>query len=736
VSLAKGLGANVSRKTLLTTDVPWTQIEVTSDDWDAVAPKILGTLFAQAQLIRAFEEFALQAGSEGLINGPVHSSVGQEGAAAAAVLSLQSGDTINGSHRAHHQFLAKGLSYICPEGIEPREDLPQAVREFVLRTFAEIAGLERGFGHGRGGSMHLRWPEAGATGTNAIVGGGVPLAAGSALAHKLAHSGNVAVTFFGDGAMNIGSTLETMNLAAAWKLPLVFFVENNQYAVSTSVAESTGEPRLAARGQGFGIPSWKTDGMDAVAVLLATQEAVEHARAGLGPAIVEVDVYRYFHQNGPLPGSAYRYRSKSEEDEWRERDPVAALAGHLVRRGLLTQEQTELFAKQTQELMAWVGDTVFQPVAGGKAGQREVREDEWPSTEFVNEQIRSDLAEFATARFSESEAPDGEVEEVRFIDAVARVMGRRMELDPTIVVMGEDVHHLNGGTNGATRGLAERFPERLLGTPICENAFTGMAGGLAIDGRFRPVVEFMYADFMWVAADQLFNQIGKARHMFGLNDPVPLVLRTKCALGTGYGSQHSIEPTGAFMMSPGWRIVAPSNPSDYIGLMNSALTCNDPVVVIEHAELYTQSGLIPIGDLDYCLPVGKAAVRRSGIDVTVLTWLAMTNHVLAVAEGLEGVDTEVIDMRWLDRASVDWETIGTSIRKTNRVLIAEQGALGTSYGGWLSDEIQRRFFDHLDQPVQRITGGEASPTVSRVLEQAAIPQDDEIARRLVEIANS
>jgi len=726
----------VSRKTLLTTDVPWTQIEATLEDWDAAEPRALETLFAQAQLIRAFEEFALQAGAEGLINGPVHSSVGQEGAAAAAVLSLQVGDTINGSHRAHHQFLAKGLSYICPDGIDPREAPSQAVREFVLRTFAEIAGLERGFGHGRGGSMHLRWPEAGAMGTNAIVGGGVPLAAGSALAHKLAHSGNVAVTFFGDGAMNIGSTLETMNLAAAWKLPLVFFVENNQYAVSTSVAESTGEPRLAARGQGFGIPSWKTDGMDAVAVLLAMREAVEHSRAGLGPAIVEVDVYRYFHQNGPLPGSAYRYRSKSEEDEWRARDPLAALAGHLVRRGVLSEEQTELFAKQAQELMAWVGDTVFQPVAGGKAGQREVREDEWPSTEFVNEQIRSDLAEFATVRFSEREAHDGELEEVRFIDAVARVMGRRMELDPTIVVMGEDVHHLNGGTNGATRGLAERYPERLLGTPICENAFTGMAGGLAIDGRFRPVVEFMYADFMWVAADQLFNQIGKARHMFGLNDPVPLVLRTKCALGTGYGSQHSIEPTGAFMMSPGWRIVAPSNPFDYIGLMNSALTCNDPVVVIEHAELYTQSGLIPIGDLDYCLPVGKAAVRRSGDDVTVLTWLAMTNRVLAVAERLEGVDADVIDMRWLDRASVDWETIGASIRKTNRVVIAEQGALGTSYGGWLSDEIQRRFFDHLDQPVQRITGGEASPTVSRVLEQAAIPQDDEIARRLVEIANS
>jgi 2-oxoisovalerate dehydrogenase E1 component len=245
----------------------------------------------------------------------------------------------------------------------------------------------------------------------------------------------------------------------------------------------------------------------------------------------------------------------------------------------------------------------------------------------------------------------------------------------------------------------------------------------------------MYADFMWVAADQLFNQIGKARHMFGGDDPVPFVLRSKVAMGTGYGSQHSMDPAGVFATAPGWRIVAPSTPYDYVGLMNSALRCEDPVVVLEHVDLYASSGPGPGEDWDYCLPVGKAAVRRTGSDVTVLSYLAMTGFALAAVEET-GVDAEVIDLRWLDRASIDWDTIGESIRKTNRVLIAEQGPRGTSYGGWLADEIQRRYFDWLDHPVERVTGGEASPSISKVLERAAIAQAAEVAEALTRIAQA
>jgi 2-oxoisovalerate dehydrogenase E1 component len=327
------------------------------------------------------------------------------------------------------------------------------------------------------------------------------------------------------------------------------------------------------------------------------------------------------------------------------------------------------------------------------------------------------------------------VQETKFIDAVAAVMARRMETDPGVVVMGEDVHRLNGGTNGATRGLPDRFPGRVLGTPISENAFAGLAGGVALDGRFTPVVEFMYADFMWVAADQLFNQIGKARHMYGGGSGVPLVLRSKVAMGTGYGSQHSMDPAGVFATAPGWRIVAPSTPYDYVGLMNSALRCQDPVVVLEHVDLYGSSGPGPIDDLDYCLPVGKAAVRREGTDVTILSYLGMVPFVLEAVEEFAKVDAEVIDLRWLDRASLDWDTIEASLGKTNQILIAEQGAVGTSYGAWLADEIHRRFFDLLDAPVHRVTGAEASPSISRVLERAAIAQRDEVIAALAEIAS-
>ena len=716
--------------------VPWVEVTVTESDWNAADPQLLTSAFAQLSLIRAFEEFVLGLAADGLIHGPAHSSIGQEGGAVGSVLALRPSDTVNGSHRGHHQFLAKALAHVAPRGIDPVRPYSEQVRALMLRSLAEVCGLERGFSHGRGGSMHLQWKEAGAIGTNAIVGGGVPQAAGSAWAHQHAGNGAVAVTYFGDGAINIGSTLESLNLAAAWKLPLCFFIENNRYAVSTRVDEATGEPRLSARGPGSGIASWKVDGMDPLAVHVAMSEAAAHMRAGMGPAVIEADVYRFFHQNGPFPGSAFKYRTREEEAQWRVRDPLTQIAGHLVRRGILTSPEVDSAREQAGQLMAEVGSVLLEPVPGGKLDERRIKAAEWPDPAFVDVGVRGDLTEFVGVTFADRADFHSAGEEMKFIDAVAGVMARRMSRDDRIVIMGEDIHRLNGGTNGATKGLKQAHPDRVLGTPISENAFTGLAGGIALDGRFLPVVEFMYADFMWVAADQLFNQIAKARHMYGGGNDVPIVLRSKVATGTGYGSQHSMDPAGIFATAPGWRIVAPSTPFDYIGLMNTALQCRDPVVVLEHVDLYPATGEVPAGEWDFCLPVGRAAVRRPGSEVTVLSYLAMTGYVLEAVSRVGTVDAEVIDLRWLDRGSVDWGTIGGSIRKTNRVLIAEQGALGTSYGGWLSDEIQRRFFDWLDHPVQRLTGGEASPTISKVLERAAIARTEEVADALIEIAKA
>ncbi|HQS08193.1 MAG TPA: thiamine pyrophosphate-dependent enzyme [Xanthobacteraceae bacterium] len=699
---------------------PWIELRTTEADWQQADPKLLGELLTQMNLIRAFEETVLELAGEGLVHGPAHSSVGQEGGAAGSIVGLRPGDQVNGSHRGHHQFLAKALAYIAP-GIDPKADFPDGTEPLLYQSLAEILGLEPGFGHGRGGSMHLRWGEAGAIGTNAIVGGGVPLAAGAAMAHKLAGTGDVAITYFGDGAVNIGAVLETMNLAAAWNLPLMFFIENNGYAVATTVAEATRDPRLSGRGPGFGIPSWRVDGMDPLAVHLATQEALAVMRSGQGPTVIEAEVYRYFHQNGPLPGSAFGYRSKEEEASWRARDPIDRTGRALVKQGALSQGDLDSLRERCKALMGEIAARLVEP----DGNRRRIRPALWPDVGFVDTGIRGDLSELKGKRAQEASTFTGATTERKFVDAIADVLHRRFETDEKLVIMGEDIHRLKGGTNGATRGLAAAFPGRVFGTPISEGAFAGLAGGLAMDGRYRPIIEFMYPDFMWVAADQVFNQIGKARHMFGADVDVPLVLRTKIAMGTGYGSQHSLDPAGVFATSPGWRIVAPSTPFDYVGLMNAALACNDPVLVIEHVDLYQTMGTIPAEDLDYIIPLGTARVVRAGNDLTILTYSAMVACSQEAVEQL-GVDAEIIDLRTLDRASLDWDTIGESIRKTNNVLIVEQGAVGTSYGSFLADEIQRRYMDWLDQPIQRVTGKEASPTISKVLERAAYAGTPEV----------
>lgn len=707
---------------------PWVRLESTDEDWDAASEELLGTMLSQLHLIRAFEEKVLDLAAKGLVHGPAHSSIGQEGGAVGSLVAARASDAVNGSHRGHHQFLAKALAYVSPD-IDPQADLKPDVVELLTDSLAEILGLRTGFSQGRGGSMHLQWFDAGALGTNAIVGGGVPLAVGNAWAQKLAKTDDVTITYFGDGAMNIGSTLESFNLAAAFDLPVCFFVENNQYAVATHVAEVSRETRLSARALGFAIPSWQVDGMDPLAVHLAQEQANEYMRAGRGPTMIEVEVYRYFHQNGPYPGSAFGYRSKEEEQQWRDRDPILRVEREMTKRGLLDEAGAQQVRDRAVAAMDAAAATFLEPVPDGKPGENRIKDSFWPNTEFVDVGILGDLSELDAMPAIEQADYEGELSEQRFVDVIAATIGRAMERDERVVVLGEDIHRLNGGTNGATKGLAKEFPERIIGTPISENAFVGAGGGMALDGRIRPIVELMYADFLWVAADQLFNQVGKVRHMFGGERPVPFVLRAKVAMGSGYGSQHSMDPAGIMATAPGWRVVAASNPYDYVGLMNAALTMDDPVCVIEHVDLYGTRGEAPVEDLDYQVPFGKAAVRREGQDVTVLTYLNMVGETMTALEEVE-IDAEVIDLRWLDRASIDWETISESVKKTGRVIIVEQGARPTSYGGWLADEIQRRLFDYLDQPIQRVTGKIASPSISKVLERAAIAKAPEVAEGL------
>lgn len=704
----------------------WLEFSATAKDWDVLGATELRKMLNHMHIIRAFEEEMLELDRQGLAHGPVHVSVGQEGAMVAAMSTLRSTDLVNGSHRGHHVFLGKCLNHVQPDGYDPVSDpIPNSIDNLVYRTMAEIMGLSPGYCEGRGGSMHLRWDEAGVIGTNAIVGGGVPLANGAAWSLQRDAEGGVAVTCFGDGSCHIGNVLESLNLAALYNLPICFLIENNHYAVSTTLAEEARETRMSSRGLAFGIPSFRVDGMDPVAVRMAAEHVVKLLREGKGPAVLELDVYRYYHHSGGLPGSAFGYRTKQEEQEARDRDAISRLENGLLEREWLDNSQLQSIKDNAIECVRKASALLTEEVGG----KRKIIDSLWPDVSFRDTGLRGDLSEFADVDFVEQDTYEGNIENVKFIDAMAKGMVRRFETDDRYFVMGEDVHKMRGGTNGATKGIPERWPDRCVPTPIAEHGFVGLTGGVAMVGKYRPIVELMYPDFGLVAADQLFNQIAKARHMFGGHNPVPLVLRTKIAIGSGYGSQHSMDPAGLFAMWPGWRIVAPSTPFDYIGLMNSALLCEDPVMVIEHVELYNTKGPGTDGDYDYFIPLGKAKVVQPGKAMTILTYLTMVDKAVRAAEQL-GIDAEVIDLRSLDRGSLDWETIGESVRKTNHVVMLEQGPLTTSYGAMLTDELQRRFFDYLDHPVQRIHGGEASPSVSKVLERAAYVGDEEIVAGL------
>lgn len=718
---------HMPKLTKLKSDTPWVQLEVEEQDWRREDPVLLARMLEQLLVIRRFEEKLIELAKEGLVHGPVHSSMGQEGGAVGCMSVLGSRDKINGTHRMHHQFLAKALNHRTPSGYDPRHTaFPSEMQEVLRRTMAEIMGLTPGYTGGRGGSMHLKWDECGALGSNAIVGGNPPHAVGYAFADRKLGRDHVSVCFYGDGAAQTGAGFESMNLAAIWDLPVVFFIENNLYAVSTHLREQTREVRLSGRGLGLGVPGIACDGMDAVAVRRAMQWALEHIRTRSGPVVVEAVTYRYLHQSGMHKGSSFGYRTKEEEETWGQRDPVHTMPERLVAMGIVDRDGVQALDERARNAVEAAAAALTE--ADPDSGKRRIVPSLWPDPATVEHGIRGNLEELAGARVLEQEdVPASAMRDMKYIDAVAFAMLKNMEADPAVYVLGEDVHRLRGGTAGATRGIGERFPDRLVGTPICENGFTGVAVGAALNG-LRPVVEIMYPDFVLCAADQLFNQAAKIRHMFGGGFPLPLVVRSRVSAGTGYGSQHSMDASGLFALYPGWRIVAPSTPFDYVGLLNAAVRCNDPVLVVEYQTLFQSTGPVPV-DADYIVPIGKAKIRREGAACTLLTYAGMLPVALeAVAE--LGIDAEVIDLRTLDPLGLDWTTIEESVRKTHRLIIVEETTRGTSIGAHVVKGAQERLFDWLDHEVLHVSGTHSSPVVSKVLERAALAGKADVIRGL------
>jgi 2-oxoisovalerate dehydrogenase E1 component len=718
----------MSKFTKIRPEAECCRYETTEKDFLTIPKVTLAKILFYLYSVREFESALLDLQEKGLVHGPVHSSIGQEAVAAGIAASLSKKDYVGSTHRAHGHFLTKALAYYAPDNYDPTKDpLTSEMQMTFDRTLAEIMGLKSGWCGGRGGSMHLYDKTSGNLGSNAIVGGGIPLATGAAWAESLRKGKGIVVSIFGDGAINQGCFHEVANMAILWNLPIIYLLENNNYAVATCVGESCGCTPLAMRSVGYGISSLITDGMDPLAVFLSMNEIISRIRKKQGPAFLEVETYRYPHHSGSLPGHLFGYRDKAEEAEWKKRDPIVLFPSTLIDAGIITDDENVMILEKAKNAVQVSVDAVTY-IQNGKLI---IPIENWPASEDLGKNLRSDSDEFNDVQYKEKEE-FADFKTVPFVDAIASVTLRNMQRDERIFVLGLEVAHLRGGSHGATRGILEAFPERIFNTPISEAGFVGMSGGAASQG-LRPVVELMFPDFALVAGDQLFNQISKLKHMYGGNASFPMVVRSRVAIGSGFGGQHCMNPVGLFNLFQGWRILAPSNAFDYIGMFNTAVRFNDPVLMIEHMNLYKQEEQIPTDSLDYYIPYGNAKVVRDGTDLTVLTYLTGVPDCLAAAKLNNDFSIEVIDLRTLDYSGIDYSAIGNSVRKTGRVLIVEQVPRSQGIGARLSDEIQERFFSYLRSPVAKLSAAaDVPPPVSKALESFMIPSVERIHKAMQE----
>jgi 2-oxoisovalerate dehydrogenase E1 component len=639
-------------------------------------------------LIRGFEERVAALYRDGEIPGFVHLSTGQEATAVGACWPLGPADVITSTHRGHGHCLAKGLD---PAGM-----------------FAELMGRDQGTNRGRGGSMHIADPTLGIFGANGIVGAGVPIAVGAATAAQLRSDGSVTVAFFGDGAVAQGSFHEALNLAAVWKLPVIFFCENNGYA-EFSTASSQHAASLQQRAAGYGIAYVAVDGNDVAATAAATERAVAAARDRGGPSIVEATTYRW---HGHYEGDPERYRSPEEVAAWRAHDPLLVHESVLRDAGVADDQ-----IKSSEASVAAVLDGAVE-AARRLAGPAPVT-----LTDFV---VRPRAARPEPA----PPGPDAPV--FRTMDAIRAALHTELTEDDRVFLAGVDVG-AGGNVFGLTRGLAEEFGSRVRDTPISEAAVVGLGVGAAMAGM-RPVVELMYLDFIGVCFDQLLNQAAKLPFMTGGAAEMALTVRTQFGAGRSSGSQHSQSLEALLAHVPGLSVVMPSTPADTYGLLRAAIQDPNPVVFIENRLLYGMKGAQPPSD--YVLPIGASAVVRPGTDLTVVSVSRMVHEAVAAAElvGEEGISVEVIDLRTV--APLDMEPILASVHKTSRLLIAHEAVVPFGIGAEIAATVAREGFWDLDAPIERIGAAPSPAPYSPELERAWLPDRADIAdavRRLVAV---
>lgn len=566
----------------------------------------------------------------------------------------------------------------------------------MREVLAEIYGRSAGTSKGKGGPMHLSDPNSGLMVTTGIVGAGIPIANGLALATQLQNAGQVTSVSFGDGATNIGAFHEAMNLAALWQLPVVFVCQNNQYAEYTSLAESSRSKSLAQRADAYGMTGVQVDGTDPVALHSVFAAAIGRARNGQGPTLVEAICPRL---QGHSFGSEQTHMDQDALQTALDNAPIKTYRAALLEQEIASED--ELVAMET-EARAEVDDAMEFAGSAALPGEDELYNDVFADTASI-----PDLAATVAASVAEPGDTDGDTETMTFCAAVNHTLDLALGADERVFLMGEDIHDPAGGVVKATAGLSTKYGlDRVRPTPISEQAIVGAAIGASLAGM-RPVAEIMINDFLAVCMDQVANHAAKLRYMSGGRTNVPITIRTLTAGNVGsFGAQHSQSLEAWLTHVPGLKVVFASTPADAKGLLTSCIEDNDPCVFFESMRLYFTPGQVPTGH--YTIPLGLADVKREGSDLTILSWGWALAEALAAAEQLaeDGVNAEVIDLRSL--VPLDRQTILSSVAKTRRALVTHSAVQFCGFGAELAALIDGELHGDLAAPVARV-GAKYSP---------------------------
>jgi len=554
------------------------------------------------------------------------------------------------------------------------------------------------------------------------------------------HGDEVVLACVGEGSTSQGEFWEALNSSSNQKLPVIFMIEDNGYAISVPVEVNTpggNISRLVANFPNFHFA--EVDGTDPVASLAAFQEAAAYCRAGNGPAFVHGHVIRPYSHS--LSDDDKLYRSAAERESDALRDPIARMRLRLLEASVMTEDQLHELEQQLDREVAEAAERALEAPL--------------PKIESITEHVYSEdldpiRAAFATEKVEAGAKSNGKkplAGERTMADLINVCLRDEMRRDDRIVIYGEDVADASreqalsevkgkGGVFKLTAGLQTEFGSgRVFNSPLAEANIVGRAVGMAVRGM-KPVVEIQFFDYIWPAMHQLHNELSLMRWRSNGAWAAPAVVRVPIGgYLTGGAIYHSQSGESIFTHIPGLRVVFPSNALDANGLLRTAIRCDDPVLFLEHKRLYRETyGRAAYPGPDFAIPFGKAKIVRPGADLTLITYGAVVPRALQAAElarRKHSIDVEIVDLRSLN--PYDWEAIATSVRKTSRALVAHEDMLSWGYGAEIAARIGDELFEDLDAPVRRVAGMDTFVAYQPVLEDAILPQPEAILKAIVSL---